>query len=310
MAQKGRKIPVPELSAILLFVVVCLVATYITEWLMETGTAGSSSTQQSFGYFIVYIVATAAVTLAILFLARKNKGNYVRTIFLGVSIYVIFFVLMIISDLVYALQYYFVTIYYLPVPQLGNSMLLNFYLLWIGFTAILGYVLFTENNWVATNITGIILTIGIGAIWSLYLHVWFALALLVILAFYDYISVYKTKHMVTLARVAMDEKIPMLFAFPGKKGFDLDQVSIDEREGLDAVLLGFGDIALPSVMVVSSAIYGISRSFLYFLLPMLGGIVGLVTLFFFVKQRPAPGLPTINSGVIAGFLLALAITAL
>lgn len=310
MPLQKRRVLLPEISAILLFVVVCLIATYITESLVGTGYQGSSSTQESFEYFIVYIVATAAVTLVILFLARKNRGGFIRTIFLGVSVYVIFFVSLLISDIVYAFQYYLVTLYNLPVQEVGTSMLLNFYLLWIGTPAVLGYVLFTENNWVATNITGIMLAIGIGAIWSLYLGVWFALALLVILAVYDYVSVFKTKHMVTLARVAMDEKIPMLFAFPGKRGFDLNQVSMDDREGLDAILLGFGDIAIPSVMVVSSAIYGMSRSILYLLLPMLGGIVGLVLLLFFVKQRPAPGLPTINSGVIAGFLLAFAITVL
>ncbi len=310
MAQEKRRLPIAELSAILLFPAVCLAAIYITQVLIGSGYQGSTSTEESLWYFVFYIAAMAGITLLILFLARKNRGNYVRVFLLAVTIYVIFFISMLISQILYSLQYYIIMLHYVPAPQLANAMQLNFYMLWLGSTAILGYELFTENNWVVVNLTGIILTMGIGAIWSLVLGVWFALALLVILGVYDYISVFKTKHMVTLAKVAVDEKIPMLFAFPGGRGFDLNKVSMDDRKEQDAILLGFGDIAIPAVMVVSSAIYGLSKSFLYLLLPLLGGIAGMIALFFFMKQRPAPGLPTMNTGVIAGFLLALLLTSL
>ena len=42
-------------------------------------------------------------------------------------------------------------------------------------------------------------------------------------------------------------------------------------------------------------------------LPLLGAVVGMIILFFFVSSRPAPGLPLINSGAIGGFLIAFAI---
>lgn len=310
MAQKERRPLVPELSAILLFALVSLSATYVAEMLIGSGYQGSSSTQESLFYFIIYIAATAGVTLGILFLAKKNKGNYIRTIFLAVTVYVVFFVMLILADIAYEYLYYLAYGGYVLYQQIGQMIDLDFYVLWIGATIVISIELFTENNWIVTNVTGVMLAIGIGAIWSYYLGPWFALALLVILSVYDYVSVFKTKHMVTLATVALRERVPMLFAFPGKRGFDLDQVSMDNRDGLDAILLGFGDIAIPSVMVVSSAIYGLQRSSLFLLLPLLGGIAGLIALLFFVKQRPAPGLPTINSGVIAGFLLALALTTL
>ena len=92
--------------------------------------------------------------------------------------------------------------------------------------------------------------------------------------------------------------------------FDMDSISIEHREGNKALLLGFGDIAIPTVLVVSSSVYGIQRSLLFFILPLLGGIAGMTYLMFFMKRRPAPGLPAINSGVIAGFALALLLTAI
>jgi presenilin-like A22 family membrane protease len=248
------------------------------------------------------------ITLLILFLARRNKGRSIRYVFLFVMVYVVFFVALVVSDYVYAyLQYYFLYILYTPFPQLSNMFTVDFYLIWLVPPAFIGYELFTKPNWIVVNITGLIMAIGIASIWSLFLGVWFALALLVILAVYDYISVFKTKHMITLAKVALDESIPMLFVVPESSDFDMSSLSIENRGDNKAVLLGFGDVAIPTVLVVSSTVYGIGRHFslAFFFLPFVGGIVGMIYLMFFMKRRPAPGLPAINGGVIAGFAVAL-----
>jgi presenilin-like A22 family membrane protease len=298
----------PETWTIIIYVIASVLAVLFTEGLTSSGYQGSSSTSESFGYFIVYIVATILITLLILFLARRNKGRSIRYVFLFVMVYVVFFVALVVSDYAYAyLQYYFLYILYTPFPQLPNMFTVDFYLIWLVPPAFIGYELFTKPNWIVVNITGLIMAIGIASIWSLFLGVWFALALLVILAVYDYISVFKTKHMITLAKVALDESIPMLFVVPESSDFDMSSLSIENRGDNKAVLLGFGDVAIPTVLVVSSTVYGIGRHFslAFFFLPFVGGIVGMIYLMFFMKRRPAPGLPAINGGVIAGFAVAL-----
>ncbi len=309
MSQEKKRRLSPEAWTIVLFVISSVLAVLFTEGLTSSGYQGSSSTTESFSYFIVYIVATIVITLLILFLASRKKGRFIRYIFLFVMVYVVFFVALVASNYAYAyLEYYFLYIIYVPFPQLANMFTADFYLLWLLPTAVIGYELFTKPNWLVINITGLIMAIGIASIWSLFLGVWFALALLVILAVYDYISVFKTKHMITLAKVALDESIPMLFVVPESSNFDMSSISIENRGDNKAVLLGFGDIAIPTVMVVSSTVYGISRSISFFLLPLIGGVIGMIYLMFFMKRRPAPGLPAINTGVIAGFAIALLLT--
>lgn len=298
---------------IIIFIMASILAVLFTEALTSSGYHGSSSTSESFGYFIVYIVATVFITLLILFLARRKKGKSIKYVFLFVMIYVVFFVALVAADYAYAyLQYFFLYIYYTPFPQLPNMLTVDFYLVWLVPPVIIGYELFTKPNWIVVNVTGLIMAIGIASIWSLFLGVWFALALLVILAVYDYISVFKTKHMITLANVALDESIPMLFVVPESSDFDMSSLSIENREGNRAVLLGFGDIAIPTVLVVSSTVYGMGRSFAsaFFFFPFFGGIIGMIYLMFFMKRRPAPGLPAINGGVIAGFALAFLLAVL
>ena len=101
----------------------------------------------------------------------------------------------------------------------------------------------------------------------------------------------------------------MLFVFPSRKGVKLDSIRFNENDTHDnkALLLGFGDIVFPCIMVVSSAMYGKADIIPFMLFPMIGGIAGMLILFFTNVSRPAPGLPYINTGAVAGFLAAFLI---
>ena len=65
-----------------------------------------------------------------------------------------------------------------------------------------------------------------------------------------------------------------------------------------------GDIVFPCIMVASSALYGEKNLIPFLLLPLAGAIAGIMVLLFTKVSKPAPGLPFINSGAIAGFLVA------
>ena len=56
-----------------------------------------------------------------------------------------------------------------------------------------------------TDAAGLIMISGAAAILGILLRPYIAITLLVVFAVYDYISVYKTKHMVTLAKATIGQ---------------------------------------------------------------------------------------------------------
>lgn len=296
---------IPELSGLLLFVLSSLFAVFISYYLNLIGQAPSQSGSGGFYYIILYIVVTIIFSLIVIYLARKNRLRIIKVVFLFLAAYIIFYVSLIIGDAVYSGIY---LIYYGYGPLLVNTAMYlanyDFYIIWLATPVILMYLIIQRNEWYITNIVGFLMSAGLASLWGLILNVWYSVALLVIFAVYDYISVYRTKHMISLAKAAVDEKLPMLFVFPGQRNFSMNDVTWDERPGEGVMMLGFGDIALPSVLVASSAVYGMSQSIAFILLPLIGGLIGMGSLLFLNVKKPAPGLPFINTGTILGFLIA------
>ena len=137
--------------------------------------------------------------------------------------------------------------------------------------------------------------------------------LLVLLAAYDAISVYKTKHMITLAEGVIDLKTPILFVIPKRRDYSFRKEGIGKlQEGGSeraAFIIGMGDMIMPSILVVSANVFiqgaklgGIIN------LAALGAIIGslagiFVLLHFVMSGKPQAGLPPLNGGTILGFLL-------
>lgn len=295
----------PELSGLFLFVATSLFAVFISYYLNLVGQAPSQSSSENLFSIILYITVTIIFTFIVIYLAKRNKLRIIKIVFLFLAAYIIFYVSLIIGDAVYSGFY---ILYSSFGPILLNSAMFfanyDFYIIWIATPAILMYYLIQKNEWYITNIVGFLMSAGLASLWGLILNVWYSVVLLVVFAVYDYISVYRTKHMISLAKAAVDEKLPMLFVFPGTRGFSMDDVTWDERPEGGVMMLGFGDIALPSILVASSAVYGLSTSIAFLLFPLIGGLIGMGSLLFLGVKKPAPGLPFINSGTIIGFLLA------
>ncbi len=288
-----------------LFVATSLFAVFISYYLQLVGQAPAQSSSGNFYSIILYISVTIIFTFIVIFLARRKKLRVIKAVFLFLAAYIIFYVSLIIGDAFYSGIY---ILYYPFGPVLLDSALYlanyDFYIIWFAIPVVLMYYLIQRNEWYITNIVGFLMSAGLASLWGLILDVWYSVALLVIFAVYDYISVYRTKHMISLAKAAVDEKLPMLFVFPASRDFSMENVTWDERPEGGVMMLGFGDIALPSVLVASSAIYGLSVSVAFLLFPLIGGLIGMAALLFFGVKKPAPGLPLINSGTILGFLLA------
>ncbi|MHC1566558.1 MAG: presenilin family intramembrane aspartyl protease PSH [Candidatus Syntropharchaeia archaeon] len=203
---------------------------------------------------------------------------------------------MILLTVVFTL--YFVFLPFLPgVPSFCIA---------IGLTALL----YMYPEWYVIDGVGILVGAGATTIFGISLGIIPIIILLVFLAIYDAISVYKTKHMITLAEGMMEMKIPVLFVIPKKRGFSLLKNGIKTGEKGDAYVMGLGDAIIPSLLVVSANFF-IKESFffgfinLHALGAMIGTFIGYFFLMFLVgKGKPHAGLPFLNTGAIAGFIIA------
>ena len=170
-------------------------------------------------------------------------------------------------------------------------------------------LLYLYPEWYVIDILGILIAAGAASIFGISLTIIPVIILLVILMVYDAISVYKTRHMITLAEGVVDMKSPILFIVPKKRGYSYRTEgigSIGEGERA-AYLIGMGDLIMPSILVVSATVFLDVTRIGFITLPSLGAIIGSVIGLFLLllvvqKGKPQAGLPPINGGAIIGFL--------
>ncbi|MGA9085756.1 MAG: presenilin family intramembrane aspartyl protease PSH [Methanoregula sp.] len=177
-------------------------------------------------------------------------------------------------------------------------------------------LLYRYPEWYVIDALGLLLAAGVASIFGVSLGTVPVILLLVILAVYDAISVYKTKHMITLAEGVIDLKTPILFVIPKKRDYSFIREGIGKLgDGGErsAFIIGMGDLIMPSVLVVSANVFtGGVKYFGFFNLPALGAMIGSVAgfavlLHFVMSGRPQAGLPPLNGGTIIGFLIGWAL---
>ena len=173
-------------------------------------------------------------------------------------------------------------------------------------TLALTLILYKYPEWYVLDAIGLIVGGGAAAIFGISLGILPVLLLMVILAAYDAIAVYKTKHMVSLAESIVDMRVPILFVLPRKRQFSL----LKSSEMGEAFFMGLGDAIIPSLLVVSAN--RMSTSAYYYLglinAPALGALLGTLAGYAVLSRiagrgKPHAGLPFLNSGAIIGFVI-------
>lgn len=177
-------------------------------------------------------------------------------------------------------------------------------------------LLYKYPEWYVVDFVGVCVAAAVASILGISLLILPVFVLLILLAIYDAISVYKTKHMITLADAVTQERLPVLLVVPTKKGYSFRKqkslkAQIEKKEERDATFMGLGDIVIPGVLVVSAFRWLPSSGGLgpfpnifvavFTLLGCLGGF--LVLMRFVMKGNPQAGLPLMNGGAILGYLL-------
>jgi len=212
----------------------------------------------------------------------------------------------------------------------------------VGLGSAVAIALWVYPEWYVVDTAGVLMGAGAAGLFGITFGILPALVLLSVLAVYDAISVYKTEHMLDLADGVMDLRIPAILVIPLSLSYSLldeeagmsdsaasaedaddaenadgtddsvDATADDDDDKRDVFFIGLGDAVIPGVLVASAAFFSPAPQFavpiiqlnLPALLALVGTLGGLLVLMRMVmKGRAHAGLPLLNGGAIAGYIL-------
>lgn len=144
---------------------------------------------------------------------------------------------------------------------------------------------------VLKNISAVFASAAVGAIFGISFSPLFILLFLILLAVYDYIAVFRTKHMVTLAKEVLKRNMALTISA---------KVEIP-KVGIKRIDLGTGDILAPVMLEVSFLSFNPNAS----LLVLAGSTIAVFLLFYLSRKRKVilPALPPIIAGILVALLL-------
>ncbi len=272
-----------------LFVIIHLLSILIAKPFESTGLAVFDN-PNDFSNIIVFFVIMLVVTATILLIAKYWKKQFIQIIILGSIAYTSFFV------------FFSLVSFAVPYPI---SLILS-----VAAAAILVLALIKYPEWYIINLCGIIVGVGAIGIFGISLSIFLVIVMLIGLAIYDAISVYKTKHMIDLADAVMDLKLPVMLVVPRTRAYSMLKDTkglkekLEDKEEREAFFMGLGDIVMPGILVVSSFYNIPDNGFLIALSVMIGTLVGFAVLMsVVVKGKPQAGLPYLCSGAILGYII-------
>jgi presenilin-like A22 family membrane protease len=278
---ESSKFQAPMLVMLLFVLAVQLLALAITPAITASGNRVFENPASAFNPFI-YLLLILGFTSFLLLAIRLKQGWVISGL-----------ILISIASSIYYVLVAFMSPWLALAPTAAILLLLRFY-----------------PEWYVIDAFGILVCAGISSLFGVSMTVLPAMLLLLVLAVYDAISVYKTRHMVSLAEGVISIKAPLLFVVPRSKDYSFrrDQVSVSSQEGgkRGAYFLGLGDAIIPTILVISANWSLSAASYHGINLPSFGAMLGTYLGFLFLmttsRDKPQAGLPFLNSGVILGFL--------
>jgi presenilin-like A22 family membrane protease len=242
---------------------------------------------------IIYIfVIMLAFTALILLIAKFWKKQVIHFIILFAIGYTMFYA-------------FFLPLYALLLPLAAIGLLI----LSAISALIVVLLLYKFPEWYIIDLTGVLVGTSAIIIFGMSLSVFLVILLLIGLAVYDAISVYKTKHMVDLADTVMDLKLPVLLVVPKIREYSLIKETrrlkeqIKDKEERDAFFMGLGDIVMPGILVVS-VYYSLPSAVWVSIGTMIGTLIGFAFLMRYVlRGNPQAGLPLLCGGAIIGYVI-------
>ncbi len=257
----------------LLFIVAQAIAAFVAVPFKEAG-YGIENPEDPMN--IVYIFVVLIVFTIFILIVSKYKENLVK--------YIVIFFFFIASIEIFTAFFHFI-----------NESLSFFLAIIISITMLILLIRYPE--WYIIDLFGVFLAGGIAAIFAS-LPIAYIIILLIILAIYDAISVYKTKHMVRLAETVVSSHLPLLMIFPKKSSYSY--LKDDFKGERDAFYMGLGDIVVPGMLITASFLkYGLVG----FFATLCGALAGFIVLAILISKGPQPGLPYLNGGAIIAYAI-------
>ena len=239
---------------------------------------------------VFFFCTLLLTTIVILLIARFWKKKVIQGIILGLIGYFAFYVFYSLLGIIIAEVW---------------SLFLS-----IVAAAILVVALVKYPEWYVINACCIIVGVGAIAIFGISLSILLVIVLLIGMATYDAIAVYRTKHMIDLADTVLDLRLPLVLVIPKIRQYSLIKdtkrlkAKLEEGEERQAFFMGLGDVIIPGFLVASTFHNITGNGLLMALSVMLGTLVGFAVLMkAVVKGNPQAGLPYLCSGAILGYVV-------
>lgn len=142
---------------------------------------------------------------------------------------------------------------------------------------------------------------GISAMLGLSVKPETALLAMVIISFYDFIAVYKTRHMIKMAQSMLNSGVIMgLIIPPSTKEMFFNTKKIKIRKNF--FIIGGGDIVFPLTLIISLIPFGVNKAISMGVFSFLGIILSFSIYFTQKEKKPIPALPPIALCCIMGYI--------
>lgn len=240
-------------------------------------------------FFIAYILFGAVVFYIII---KYYKGVFV---FRSMEFIIILFA----SNIVF-----FVLLYsFIPGIGINESFIIAFVI----------SLILAGTKWIthkARNLAAILSSAGVGAIFGFSLGFWPAILLMISLSVYDYIAVFKTKHMITFAKTLSERNLSFSLQVGEKsidnpeekkieKKIDSEQNYSFKNNKRQKMELGTGDLIMPIMISVSSFyVFGILGT----IAVIVGSTLSFLCLIHYILNKKIflPALPPLAAGCLIG----------
>jgi len=251
------------------------------------------SDPQDVGNSLWYIALILAFTFFILWIAKKGAKWLIRLIILAT-------VALTIGYVAYPLLH--VSLHITDPTAFALASLLG-----LGSVA----ALYWHPEWYVVDLVGLLVAAGSAAIFGISLGLLPVIVLLALLAVYDAIAVYRTRHMLSLADTVIELRLPVLLVIPKHGHYRFrdeaarfKQASTGNKGEREAMFMGLGDLVMPTILVVSALQFAKPG---WNGLPAIGAAIGILVGFgvlmgFVLRGKPQAGLPLLNGGALVGFL--------
>lgn len=291
-----------------------LLATQVFNGLTSQQVSGTQTITTSVN--VIFIIAYMVVFAVILiFIMKIYKGKSLFLILEGAVVFVAsLFVFLVILGILQGNGSAFSNLFgNLSIPVFALAILLSF-----------GLIAAKYKFPKLRNVTAIIASVGVGLVLGISFSFLAALIFMVLLAIYDFIAVFITKHMIALGNMAIENNLSLLVMVNEVEAVPLSSLNKSEkreyekskkelkRQGgiLDKIIrsdmvpvaartaLGTGDLAIPLMLAISA--YKVHYDFVLPFVVIIGAIFGLILTLFILRRfrRALPAIPPLLFGIL------------